>query len=83
MPVPTCTKCEGHTFQAVEQSLVGAADKILFVQCGVCGTAVGVLDVHDNAALLKQQAAAIEELKAQVSQIDAGLRRIVEYLQNA
>src|SRR5262249_4953525 len=82
MATSTCAKCEGHIFELCEQLPAGAAHKLLFVQCAVCGTPAGIVAVHDTAALLMKQAAAIEELKSQVSEIDAGLRRIVEYLNN-
>ncbi len=81
MATSTCAKCDGHVFELTEQTPAGAAHKVLFVQCAVCGTPIGVLDVHDNAALLAKQAASIDELKKQVNGIDVGLRRIVEYLE--
>jgi hypothetical protein len=76
-----CVKCEGHLFQLVEHVPIGAVDKILFVQCAACGTPVGVLPEFDSAAILKKRETGIEELKGQVSEIDGGLRRIVEFLQ--
>jgi hypothetical protein len=82
MATSTCAKCDGHIFELCEQLPAGSVHKVLFVQCAVCGTPTGILEGHDTAALLAKQTAAIQELKSQVSQIDAGLRGIVEYLNN-
>jgi hypothetical protein len=78
MATSACVKCGEHLFELVEMLPAGAVNKLQLLQCASCGTPVGVHE--DNSAILTKLTVAIAQLKAQVTEIDAGLRRIVEFL---
>jgi hypothetical protein len=80
MATSTCVKCGGHLFELVETLPADTANKLLLLQCAACGTPVGIHDGQDNSAVLTKLTVAIAQLKAQVTEIDAGLRRVVEFL---
>jgi hypothetical protein len=73
MAIPTCTKCEGHSFELALFTPLGDNRKLALVQCAACGTPVGAL--HPG---LEPQ---IEALKHQMAAIDDQLNRIARALQ--
>lgn len=44
MPMSTCIKCGGHTFEVVEAKPNNSDFTLMFVQCSSCGGVVGVMD---------------------------------------
>ncbi len=44
MPMSTCIKCGGHTFEVVEAKPGNSDFTLMFVQCSSCGGVVGVMD---------------------------------------
>jgi hypothetical protein len=70
MAIPTCPKCEGHAFQRGRIVPLGEPQAVSVLQCDDCGTVIGILDSQ----------LAIESLHKQVTDIDAGLIRIVKAL---
>jgi hypothetical protein len=72
MAMTTCLKCSGHSFEIVPFNPIGTQQKLSFVQCADCGTAVGVID--------PTLCAAISAVRNQVAAIDDGLRRIANAL---
>ena len=74
MAVPTCIKCNGHSFEFSLFTPIGQSIKLTVVQCANCGTPVGVMD-HTSGPK-------IEALKSQVAAIDERLNRIAKALQD-
>jgi hypothetical protein len=72
MAITSCSKCNGHSFELVILTPVGTQQKLNMVQCTDCGTPIAVIDPSIHAAL--------STLKAQVSAIDEGLRRVATAL---
>jgi hypothetical protein len=66
-----CAKCEGHGFERGLITPLRELRAVSVLQCASCGAVVGTLETP----------AAIEILQKQVSDIDAGLIRIVKALQ--
>ena len=57
MAVSKCPKCEGMSFELVENSNVIKANfKIMFIQCALCGTVVGTTDYYNTPSLIKNLA---------------------------
>jgi transcription elongation factor Elf1 len=73
MSVPTCIKCNGHSFEIALFTPIGDSRKLSIVQCSSCGTPIGVMD---PTTVLQ-----IEALKNQVAAIDERLSRIAKALQ--
>ena len=69
MAIPTCAKCDGHTFERGMIAMLGEQHKVAVVQCANCGTVVGTLDYSN-----------LDKLQKQIADIDAGLKRIVKAL---
>jgi hypothetical protein len=58
MATSTCVKCDGSTFEMVEQKHIrGTAWKWMFIQCTGCGGVVGVVDYFNVGAALQKIAA--------------------------
>ena len=72
MAVTTCLKCSGHSFELALFTPVGAQQKLSMIQCAGCGTPVAVFDANVYAEL--------NTLKARISAIDEGLKRIAAAL---
>jgi excinuclease UvrABC ATPase subunit len=56
MAYSRCIKCDGSSFEIVENSPRGSAFKLMFVQCSSCGGVVGVLDYYNIGARLTELA---------------------------
>jgi RNase P subunit RPR2 len=55
LPVTSrCPKCESVNFEAVEAWISGASWPYMFIQCGSCGSVVGVLERHYIPNMLQQ-----------------------------
>ena len=72
MAVSTCIKCGGHSFEVGRLTPLGESHRLTLVQCGQCGTPIGVLDPGIGSQL--------EALKSEVAAIDARLTRIAKAL---
>lgn len=47
-------KCESNHFELVEYTPQKSRFKLMFVQCGSCGTVVGVLDFYNIGNLIHE-----------------------------
>jgi hypothetical protein len=66
MAFSTCGKC-GHRFWEITQvEPRGSASILYFVQCGSCGTPVGVMDFYNIGAMLQKQNDAIKQIAARL-----------------
>jgi hypothetical protein len=74
MAVPTCMKCNGHSFELALFTPLGDSRKLTLVQCAQCGAPAGIMD----PAIGLQ----IEALKKDVAGIDERLNRIAKALQD-
>jgi hypothetical protein len=54
MAVSTCVKCGNTVFEVVEKSPKGSNFKLMFVQCSMCGGAVGVTDFFNIGEMLRE-----------------------------
>ena len=75
-----CGHC-GHGVFELEAIEAGKAKtRVTVLQCAGCGAVAGAADALGIGALLKLQEARIDAIAQQVHRIDAGLRAIVEAL---
>jgi len=81
MMFSTCPKCEGHSFRTQEVEALGAAYKLIFIQCASCNAPVGVTDFYNTGSLLKKQEKQLAALDSRLSQIEASLQAIAYALQ--
>ena len=44
MAASRCLKCGNQSFEAVSKIPIGSPRRILFIQCTVCGSVIGVLE---------------------------------------
>ena len=72
MAASKCVKCEGQSFERGLITPLRELGAVSVLQCASCGTVLGTLELP----------AAIELLQKQISDIDAGLLRIVKALQD-
>jgi predicted nucleic-acid-binding Zn-ribbon protein len=56
MAYSKCPKCENSSFEMVEQTPKGSAFKLMFVQCALCNTVVGVMDYYNIGSVLRELA---------------------------
>ena len=57
-----CIKCNGITFEMVENTPLNSNFKLMFVQCQTCGTVVGVLPYENAAELVRKLTKKIDSL---------------------
>ena len=50
--MPSCPKCDNHTFRMAEIEPLGSNFKLNAVVCAACGTIVGVLEYYNNGQLI-------------------------------
>jgi uncharacterized OB-fold protein len=50
----TCARCNSTRFEMKEFTPDEATHKVMFVQCAVCGTVVGVTDVYAVGSMVNQ-----------------------------
>ena len=62
MALSSCTKCNSHSFELIENSPLNSDFKVWFVQCSSCGCVVGVLPYFDIASLIYTQNEAIKKI---------------------
>ena len=70
MAVSACAKCGGHAFERGHITPLGEQRTVQVLQCAGCGAVIGILDPPS----------ALESLRSQIAQIDAGLVRIARAL---
>jgi hypothetical protein len=80
MAYSKCPKCEGRSFEVVEQSPENAAYKFMFVQCSGCGSPFGVADYFNIGSLLQGQKKQLQDLEGRLSTIEAALEGILNSL---
>jgi hypothetical protein len=51
MALSSCTRCNSHSFELIEDSPLNSDFNVCFVQCSSCGCVVGVLPSFDIASL--------------------------------
>lgn len=66
MAMSSCPKCDGHSFEAVDQVPHNSTVKVIFIQCQACGTVVGVKDWLQQEETIRQ--------------IKAGVKAIIDHL---
>lgn len=59
----TCPKCDNHSFELVEDTPIGSAFKLMFVQCTSCGAVVGVMDYYNIGQRMNELEKKIDELR--------------------
>jgi hypothetical protein len=74
MAVPTCIKCNGHSFELALFTPLGESRKLTIVQCAQCGAPAGIMDPSIGTQ--------IDALKKEVAGIDERLNRIAKALQD-
>jgi hypothetical protein len=49
MAISRCLKCGGQSFEAVVKIPIGSPRRVMFVQCSVCGSVVGIQEPENGA----------------------------------
>jgi len=83
MAFSTCGKCGGHSFELSEVEPRGSRVKMYFVQCGSCGTPVGVTDFFPNSTMINRIDAIDKKLKSIEGEVDTVSHNIRILAQNA
>jgi len=62
MALSSCTRCNSHSFELIENSPLNSDFNVCFVQCSSCGCVVGVFQSFDIASLIDTQNEAIKKI---------------------
>lgn len=65
-----CSNCQNTTFKIQEQSPIGSAFKVNFIQCSKCGAPVGVVDYFDVHSGINSLHEKLENIKNMMSHLD-------------
>jgi hypothetical protein len=74
----TCAKCGGSSFRIATNEPRGSRYKLNFVECGGCGSPVGVIDYFNTGAQLEEQKQQIAQLERKIDHLDHLLRQIAQ-----
>lgn len=64
-------KCKSNFFEIVEQSPTNASYKVLFVQCSLCGTPIGVMELMVNWKGIEKLDKKIDDMSDIISDVEA------------
>ncbi len=53
MATTTCPKCPSNRFEMKEHPISGSNFRMFFIQCAVCGAAVGVTEFNHTNTLIR------------------------------
>ena len=80
-----CGKCNGMSFKIVEQSPLGSAFKLMFVQCSSCNVPIGAMEYFNSGAKVEEQTKELKKdlsvISKQISSLEQSLRVIANSLQ--
>ena len=76
-----CSKCEGTTFRVQEMQPMGAAYKLMAVQCIKCSTPFGVTEFFNSGHLLKEQEKVLNEQAKRIKEMERMLQYLVQVQQ--
>jgi len=71
MAYSRCPQCENTAFEVVENSPSKSRFKLLFVQCGKCGSVIGTMDFFNVGSMIETVESKIEKLERSLSTIDS------------